>query len=249
MIVQKTLGRTVEVHDDGSAPGMYDLRIGPEDAPEVAIECVGAVDPVFTELWNIGPATCPWILSLSGDWTVGLSLGARVRKLQQSLESVLQELEARQIWSVCVDDLESFDAGLYDRMKLLCITDAHSELHTGGGRVYLILPGGGGTFDEQGTAVPGWLSEFLRDPDRADVLKKLERSRALQRQAFVIAAFGGPPWPVASYLFRGLDHVPATPPDLPVPLTAAWVVPDHPGHDGLYWDGVSWRIVSTAVES
>ena len=37
------------VNDDGSAPGMYDLRVGPANAPQVAIECVGAVDQTFTE--------------------------------------------------------------------------------------------------------------------------------------------------------------------------------------------------------
>ena len=47
-ILQKELKRDVVVNDDGSKPGMYDLRIGPADAPEVAVECVAAVDPILT---------------------------------------------------------------------------------------------------------------------------------------------------------------------------------------------------------
>jgi hypothetical protein len=55
-IVQKALNRAVHLHDDNSQPSMYDLRIGPADAPEVAIECVGAVNRTYTETWNVGPA-------------------------------------------------------------------------------------------------------------------------------------------------------------------------------------------------
>lgn len=54
-IVAKELGEIVEVHDDGSEPGMYDLMIGSKSSPKYAIECVGAVDPVATETWNVGP--------------------------------------------------------------------------------------------------------------------------------------------------------------------------------------------------
>ena len=248
LVVQKALGCAVEVNDDGSAPGMYDLRVGPENRPQIAIECVGAVDPTFAELWNIGPAQGPWTLALRGDWIVCLSLEARIRDLKNSLETVLQELEARQIASAHVHGLESSDDSLSTRMQRLCITDAYCYRSGGSGKVGLSLPGVGGAVDEQGTAVPDWLSKFLRGRDRADVLAKLERSRTPQRHAFVIATFHGTPWPIASYLSRGLVHVPPRSPDLPDPLTAAWVVADV-GRDGLYWDGARWRIVSTTVES
>ncbi len=48
-IVQNALNRDVQIHDDNSRPSMYDLRIGPADTPEVAIECVGAVDRTYTK--------------------------------------------------------------------------------------------------------------------------------------------------------------------------------------------------------
>jgi hypothetical protein len=44
LILQQKLRRVVVPNDDGGAPGIYDLRIGPPDAPEVAIECIGALD-------------------------------------------------------------------------------------------------------------------------------------------------------------------------------------------------------------
>jgi len=46
-IIEKELSCPVVVHDDGSQPSMYDLRIGVVEAPDVAIECVGAVEILF----------------------------------------------------------------------------------------------------------------------------------------------------------------------------------------------------------
>ena len=65
-IVQNALNRDVRIHDDNSQPSMYDLRIGPPDAPEVAIECVGAVNSTYTETWNVGPAKGSFTLPVAG---------------------------------------------------------------------------------------------------------------------------------------------------------------------------------------
>jgi hypothetical protein len=45
-MVIRRVGRQTpgDVHDDGSQTSMYDLRIGAVEAPDVAIECVGAVN-------------------------------------------------------------------------------------------------------------------------------------------------------------------------------------------------------------
>ena len=53
-LVSKELGVDAEVHDDNSSPQMYDVRVGHAESPQIAIECVGAVDPVRTETWNVG---------------------------------------------------------------------------------------------------------------------------------------------------------------------------------------------------
>jgi hypothetical protein len=244
--VQRALEWSVEVNDDGSAPGMYDLRIGSENRPEIAIECVGAVDSAFVELWNIGPAKARG-LSVRGDWIVGVSQQVRMRNLREALEGLLQELEAKQIDTVHVGSPRSFDQRLSARMQNLCISYAHSYRLSGTGKVSLSVPGVGGAVDEHGTAVPDWIGKFLRHRDCADVLAKLERSRAPQRHTFVIVTLHGTPWPVASYLSRRLIHAPAQQPDLPDPLTAVWIVADV-GRDGLYWDGVGWHTVNTIVE-
>src|SRR2546428_3688676 len=68
-VVEEELQRTVELHDDQSQPSMFDLRVGPADPPAIAIECVGAVDPIRVETWNVGPAKGAMRLALKGDWT------------------------------------------------------------------------------------------------------------------------------------------------------------------------------------
>src|SRR5690349_2042959 len=93
-IVQKELKRKVELNDDGSKSGMYDLRIGLSDNPQVAIECVGAVNAAFTETWNVGPAKGPLELSIKGDWTVTINSAARVKVINRRIEQLLLELEA-----------------------------------------------------------------------------------------------------------------------------------------------------------
>ena len=247
-IVQNVLGRAVVINDDGSAPGMYDLRIGPRDAPEVAIECVGAVDPTFTETWNVGPAKGPFTLAISGDWIVEIAVTARVGVVKRDVELLLKELEARGICNLKVDyRLKRGDASLFDKLESLGITHTSCYNLQGSGQVHLGMPGSGGPVDEKGRAVPEWLGDFIRHPAREDVLSKLERSEAQERHAFIITTFGGTPWNVASYLNSGLDHVPSHAPDLPPSVTAAWITPDD-GRRGLYWNGRIWRVVATCGE-
>jgi hypothetical protein len=81
-IVAKELGRTVVINDDGSAPGMYDLRVGSADAPEVGIECVGAVDQTYAQTWNVGPAKGPLQVSIKGDWMVVIAPAALAQAME-----------------------------------------------------------------------------------------------------------------------------------------------------------------------
>ena|SRR5687768_4154012 len=99
VICQRELDQPVEPHDDGTAPGMYDLRVGAVVGPAVAIECVRAVDATLEELWNVGPIRGPLMLGLTGDWICTLTREARVKKrLLTSLERPPRDCEGR--WSV-----------------------------------------------------------------------------------------------------------------------------------------------------
>jgi hypothetical protein len=248
-IVEMELKRTVVIHDDGSAPGMYDLRIGPMDAPEVAIECVGAVDRIFTETWNIGPAKGPLEYSIKGDWIVTIASTASVKGIKQRIEPLLQELENRNIDEVWTDHrLRRQDSILFAKFNTLHITHALCYRSQGTGKVHLGMPGIGGAVDEHGSAIPEWIGTFLRDSKRQDVLSKLQRSGAPNRQAFVIVGFGGAPWPVESYLAGLLEQTPSQAPNLPLPLTGVWLA-SGASQKGLRWDGTTWQVFDTQSES
>jgi hypothetical protein len=242
-IIERELGRSVALNDDNSQAGMYDLRIGVSDTPEIAIECVGAVDSIFTEAWNIGPAKGPLYCPLAGNWTVIISRGARVKVIKQEIGSLLQELEMRGLYDVRVDHwLKRSGRWLFDALEALGIEGAWCSQLEGTGKVHLTLPGTGGAVDETGSAVPGWISDFLHAPARSDVLGKLGRSGAMSCHVFVLVDFLGAPWPIESYLAGDLDKLPLQQPDLPISVDEVWIV-HVPGfrQRGLRWNGEAWR--------
>jgi hypothetical protein len=51
-----------------------------------------------------------------------------------------------------------------------------------------LVAGIGGAVDEQGGAVPDWISRLLRNAKYEDVLRKLDRSGAPEKHAFVFVA-------------------------------------------------------------
>lgn len=102
-VVEKELRRSVIVNDDGSRDGMYDLRIGPADAPGLAVEVVGAVDPTRAETWSAGPSKGPLELALRGDWTIVHTPSARTKDVKKRLEPLLQELKDRELSRFSVD--------------------------------------------------------------------------------------------------------------------------------------------------
>jgi hypothetical protein len=227
---------------------MYDLRIGLSSAPEIAIECVGAVDPRFTETWNVGPARGPLDLSIKGNWTVVISPDASVKVIKQRIERLIQELEARELHNVRVDHwLKWQDTVLFDELESLKITYAYCFQIPGSGKVHLGMPGIGGAVDEFGSAVPEWISGFLRAPSKSDVLSKLQRSGAAKHEVFVIVTFAGATWPVESYLAGELNHLPSRAPDLPEPVTGVWIVSGM-GRKGLRWNGNEWKLFDSRGE-
>jgi hypothetical protein len=68
-VVEQHLGRTVDAHDDGSAPSMFDLRAGSADAPEIATEVTGAIDRPWVATRNASLKRSGQIAGVDGDWT------------------------------------------------------------------------------------------------------------------------------------------------------------------------------------
>ena len=241
-IVEQELNKTVVINDDGSAPRMYDLRIGPAHAPQLAIECFQAVDSEFTETWSVGPAKGPLKLSLKGNWIVEVSPRTRIKTFAQRVEPLLQDLENRGLREVIVDfRLKWQDSELFSKLSTLNVNHAICYEMPGAGNVQLGLPGVGGAVDERGAAIPGWINELLRNPKYDDVLRKLEHSGATAKHAFVLVGFAGAPWEVEGYLTGDMNQIPTQPPDLPFPLTGVWMI-SQTNRKGLRWDGRAWHL-------
>jgi hypothetical protein len=248
VICQRELRRVVELNDDGSEPRMYDLRVGPRVAPVIAIECVRAMDPVLTELWNAGPKRGALTLRLAGDWTVGLTRRARIKILAR-LEAALQECERIGISNVHVDwRLKRLQPGLFAEFERLAVSWAGCFRAQGGGKVSFTLESIGGAVDEEGRAVPGWIETFLSAKEQSDVLCKLAQSNAAECHVIVAVGWGGAPWSVESYLTDGLAVLPTEKPKLPDPVTSVWIVSMHATH-GIRWDGTKWRRFDARTDS
>jgi hypothetical protein len=208
-IIEKELNRPVVVHDDGSQASMYDLRIGAVEAPEVAIECVGAVDPDRTETWNVGPGKGPLQLALKGDWLITVARDARISELRQRIESVLRDLEERDVRRVSTVYPSRRNHGRLDReLGSLGIRNVSRVRMPGSGKGHWTMEGTGGFVDTAGSALPGWIVQELPDPKREDVLFKLGRTSAQERWVFVPVASGGAPWSVESYLTDQFEYLP-----------------------------------------
>lgn len=247
-IIKKELARSVVLNDDNSKAGMYDLRIVASDTPEIAIECIGAVDPIRTETWNIGPAKGPLDLPVAGNWIVTIGRGARVKVIQQALGALLQELEMRGLYNVRVDHwLKRSETRLFDELDVLGIEWASCYRLQGASKVHLTMAGTGGAVDDTGSAVPGWISGFLCAPARSDVLEKLGRSGAKSCHVFTIVSLASAPWPVESYLTGNVEKVPLQRPDLPTPVNEVWIVHEL-GQRGLRWNGEVWRLFEARGE-
>ena len=189
---------------------MVDLLVGPMDALEIAIECTGAVDPVFTKTWNTGPARGPMRLDMRGNWNITIRTDANLNAIKRKLERILQQLNARGARSVRADHLlERIDPSLFWELDALGISSASCYELPGVGEVHFLMHGLGGASGYTGEEVSAWLAEFLRAPERADVLAKLARNAAPQKQAFIIATLHGAPWPVFDYFTNDLTACPA----------------------------------------
>lgn len=240
LVIEREIQRPVVLHDDGSAAGQYDLRVGARTAPQIAIECVGAVDPIRTETWNVGPAHGPQSLAVAGDWHVRLRPRAKVKPIRMRIEALLRRCETQGYSGfIPVDSrLRRANPELFSALKSLSVSSVHCIRASGTGKVHLGMTGIGGSVDTTDQAVPGWLTKFLLNPERADVLLKLKKSGAAECHVFIPVSFGGVPWNVESYLGSAIELLPMGAPDLPGPVTAAWITY---GVNGLRWDGASWR--------
>jgi hypothetical protein len=238
-IVENVLKRIVEIHDDNSSDGMYDLRIGAADSPDIAIECIRAVEKAYMETRNQ-----PMLLntSIPGIWVVNITINAPIKRLQKEIDALLRELQSLGCTNLKTGlRLKHENEALDKRLTSLGIRSILFSLPSEVGQVYLLMPMKVYSANEKGDALPAWIGKFLRDDACQDVLCKLQRSGAVERQVFIVTGFHGLPEDVDAYLRGDLNRVPIIAPDLPPPVTGVWIIEEFSTR-GLYWGGMNWHL-------
>jgi hypothetical protein len=252
-IISAELGLPVEIHDDGSSPGMYDLRIDPKGRSG-AVEVTACADPESTETWNLMNGRGEvWVVDgLRGGWLVTVLPSCRVRQLKAELPTILRRLEAADINNLDLAGGPTFDR-LEPVIERLGITSAYQGGTSRPGSIYLTLElaseRAGGQVPSTGDAVADWCGGFLREPKQADVLDKLRRSGAPERHAFIFVPGLTPaPWPVPYLVMADPVPLPTIAPDLPWEVTHAWVASTWSTATGLRWSpDAGWRHFSKTV--
>lgn len=227
-------------HDDGSRDGMHDLDIVRPDRRD-AVEVTAAADAESIQLWKlVNDRDERWIEpTIDGGWYVILEPAARAKRILAELPGLLAEMERRGVreYRCRVTRLPILDP-LEKRAIELGIVNASQGGTDYPGVIYLGIHQGaertGGIVDPMSGELPPWVGAFLAEPQRADVLAKLDRSGALERHAFIILpAFTTAPFCVVDPLWRG--DAPSVAPALPAEVTHVWLASMWSVTTGLRW--------------
>lgn len=231
--IAATLGLTVEQHDDGSRPGMHDLNILTADGGTSAVEVTAAADPDSIQLWKLvnGQDERWTVPSLQGGWMLHPAPTARVKRLLKELPAFLEELEGNGISEIPSHRPRHVaPESIEGRARVLGIVSGNQSGTDFPGSIYLTIERPpertGGMVDGTGSAVPGWVRDFLLDPHQSDVLGKLARSGTSERHAFIpVPGFSVAPFGVVDMLWRDQhEAVPEMSPQLPEQVTHIWLM-------------------------
>jgi hypothetical protein len=252
-IIEAAVGVPVVQHDDNSREGMHDLEIRYPDAPPAAVEVTAAADGDTIALWNLMNGNGRWIEpEIDGGWLVTLKPAARAKRIRKELPALLGELEGLQVNEL----VHPSDRGgeLQRRAADLQITHAHHSGTDFPGSIYITVDldseRSGGMVPTTGEPVVAWAVDFLAHDDRSDVLRKLARSGAAERHAFLILpGFSTAPFAVADLLMRDDAPVPVEAPDLPHEVTDVWLVSTWSSGHALHWSArKGWQMAAKPAE-
>jgi hypothetical protein len=232
---------TVEPHDDGSEPGMYDLKIVYADDSTGAVEVTAAADAERVELWREvrkrdlirqGP-------DLIGGWLVRVLRSSKVRDLDRDLAPLLRELERD--GRTVVRGVKGSGDSLEAKAASLGIIEAVQSPTDRKGSVYVMPPEGtleqmGGYAPLTGDPLAEWLGGWANDPSRSDNVRKLRSADTAERHLFILVpGFTAAPFAVNDLLISSEAPMPTIPPVMPAGVTDVWVMSTWDSGDGFRW--------------
>jgi hypothetical protein len=241
-LIAHELSVPVEQNDDGSRPGMFDLRIRYPSGGCAAVEITAATASDSVELWKLmnGQSRRWQVEKLRGGWLISVLPSASDKRLLAELPGFLHELER-----LGIRDFEPSLAGdgpLRDLADSMGVASARQSRDTSyPGSVYRTieepLEHRAGFVTADGNPLAEWTGRFLADSKQADVLRKLKLASVVARHAFVVVpGFTTAPFAVRDLLWRNDAPLPTADPELPAPLTHAWVASTWSSGVGFRWD-------------
>jgi hypothetical protein len=241
-------GCTVEAHDDGSRPGMYDLKIVYPDGSIGAVEVTAAADAGRVELWR---EIRKRVLirrepDLIGGWLVRVLSSARARDLDRRLTGLLRELERG--GRTAVRGIRGSTDPLEAQASSLGVIEAIQSPTDRQGSIYVMPPEDspepmGGYASLTGDPLALWLGDWTNEPSRSDNVSKLRKADATERHLFILVpGFTAAPFAVIDLLISPEAPIPTIPPVLPAGVTDVWVMSTWDSGGGFWWSHESgWR--------
>jgi hypothetical protein len=234
-------GCTVNQHDYGSEPSMYDLTITYPNGRIGAVEVTTAVDAQPLALWKlIRRLGKPWIEpTLAGGWLVHVKPSARAKNLAHQLPGLLRNLEGNSRRAVSGDQASTDHATAIAGQ--LGIVQAQQVPTERPGSIYVMPPERpleqmGGCSPFTGDPLARWLSEWVSTPSRTDNVRKLKRSGAPERHLFIlVSGFDSGSFAVSDLLIAPDAPLPTIPPTLPAEITHVWAASTWDSGDGFRW--------------
>ncbi len=242
--IRTTLGLKVEQHDDGTQPGMHDLNIITVGGGPAAVEVTAAADSDSIQVWKlVNGRDEGWnVPDLLGGWMLHLEPTARAKRLLKELPAFLGELEGQGVTEIPRQRRrQEVPESVEGRARALGIVSGNQSGTDFPGSIYFTIEQPpertGGVVDSTGSAVPGWVRDFLLDPHQNDVLGKLARSGASERHVVILVpGLTSAPFGVVDMLWRDEDDVvPTASPDLPDQVTHVWLMAFWTVGSGLRW--------------
>ncbi len=220
----------IELNDDRSAPGMYDLRIVYADRGPAAVEVTAVADQDAIQLAKlVYDSDEPFrVEGLAGGWAAVLHPTAIVKDLRTHLPLLLQVLESQGV-SVVLPDEWWLPGPEKEALRSLGVAHLFRIESDSPGSITFSIDQGpdrnGGVVSADGRQMLEWLPAWLARPDKVDNLEKLERSGLEERHLFLIfPSFADAPFTVADMLMRENGPLPNSDPDLPPQVTHAWLM-------------------------
>lgn len=253
-MLRRCLGVPVRQHDDCTRPKMFDLLIDYPDRVAGAAEVVAAVDSDSVELRAAIDPGQPWLApELTGGWVVSLESTARGKGLRGPLTALLHRAESRSMTWLRLDEyvipdhdhLTCDHPDLLYRAAMLGVRDAFRDGSRSPGTVHLRveqpLEQTTATIDPSAGGLSNWVTGFVTDPHRHDVLSKLECWPQGERHVVVVLpTLSSAPPQVVYALIKGT--CPEDEPTLPRVVTDAWLLSVWGSSSVLWWrSGRGWR--------